>query len=84
MKDGQYIQFVEDTPKPKTNVWEVVTRPGGVVIGVIQWYSPWRKYGFFPRDDTVYEQVCLREIAQFCENETASRKRQRELKKATA
>lgn len=74
MKNGTYIQFVEDTPAAKTNRWEVVTLPGSTVIGRITWYGPWRKYCFFPRGETVYEQVCLREIADFCETETATHK----------
>jgi hypothetical protein len=74
-KNGTYIQFVEDAPAVKTNRWEVVTLPGGVVIGRIAWYGSWRKYCFFPREETVYEQICLREIADFCENATAAYKK---------
>ncbi len=71
-KAGTYIQFVEDgyTPSRKTLRWEVVPLPRGAVIGEVKWYGPWRKYCFFPRSETVYEQVCLREIADFCEEET--------------
>ena len=70
MSTGTYIQFIEGTPKPKTNTWEVVTRRGRAVIGEIFWYSPWRKYCFFPQPNTVYEWTCLREIAIFCQDET--------------
>ena len=77
MKDGTYVQFVEGTPKPKTNVYEVVTLGDRTVIGEIMWYGPWRKYCFFPGDHTVFEQKCLREIADFCERETAEHKKRK-------
>jgi hypothetical protein len=73
VSDGTYIRFVEDTSAAKTNRWEVVTSEG-TIIGRISWYAPWRKYCFSPREDTVYEQVCLREIADFCERETKAHK----------
>ncbi len=77
MKTGTYIQFVEDVPAAKTNRWEVVTVDGGAVIGRVSWYGPWRRYCHFPRENTVYEQVCLREIADFCEAETAAHRKAR-------
>lgn len=53
----------------KTNVYDVVdssNRP----LGVIQWYGAWRCYSFYPHENTLFEKNCLREIAQFCEEET--------------
>jgi len=42
----------------------------GERIGSVYWYNPWRKYCFFPAPGTVYEQDCLRDIADFVETET--------------
>jgi hypothetical protein len=39
-------------------------------IGTISWYGTWRKYCLWPEPDTVFEQVCLRDIAAFCEQQT--------------
>lgn len=65
---SRYITF-EPLPQatPKTLRWKVVAKEGGGVIGTVSWYGPWRKYCFFPAPSTVFEQVCLRDIAAFCE-----------------
>jgi hypothetical protein len=34
--------------------------------------SGWRAYAYYPRTSTLYEKDCLRDIAQFCETETAN------------
>ena len=72
-----YIIFEPAPPKPKTKVWWVLPRDDTPIeeklkfqIGTVQWYGPWRKYCFMPARNTVFEQVCLREIAQFCEQQT--------------
>jgi hypothetical protein len=56
-------------------VWWVVSKyDPEMQLGWIERISKWRKYSFFPKADTVYEQVCLREIAEFCETATAKHK----------
>ena len=72
------IQF--GTPEPsksgKTKVWQVmaITDPWYLVddcsIGEIKYRATWRRYAFFPKPDTLYEQDCLRLIADFCEDKT--------------
>lgn len=39
-------------------------------IGFVRWYGPWRKYIFEPEPRTIFEQDCLRDIADFCEAKT--------------
>lgn len=68
----KWIDMVE-LPKPenrKTKIFQVVTKDTNVVIGIIRWHGPWRKYAFFPYPDTVFEWFCLRDIAEFCQRET--------------
>ena len=57
----------------KTQIWEVVTLEGGV-IGHIKWYGQWRKYGFFPGAATVFENDCLKDIAEFLQKVTNEKK----------
>jgi hypothetical protein len=53
-------------PKGKTHWYEVTTIDGEhVVLGVVKWFPRWRKYGFFPNPETVYEEICLGEIREF-------------------
>lgn len=41
-----------------------------VTIGMVAWYSQWRQYAFLPAHMTVFERVCLRDIADFIERLT--------------
>lgn len=34
----------------------------GSQIGVIRWYTPWRKYCFYPFDSTIFDVTCLQTI----------------------
>lgn len=68
--EATHITFEELTPNAATRRWAVMPKDRSQQIGGISWYGPWRKYCFFPMYQTVYEQVCLREIAAFCENQT--------------
>jgi hypothetical protein len=66
-----HIKFIPyPDPKRKTKVWWVVSKYDNIQLGTISWFSRWRKYSFFPKGDTVYEWVCLRDIADFCEEQT--------------
>jgi len=67
---GTYINFIEITPNPKTKVWEVVTKEEDNFLGIIKWFGRWRKYTFMPSSNSVYEEVCLREIADWIECRT--------------
>jgi len=60
------------SPSGKTKIWHVVnTRtPGGAdVPGIIKWHGGWRKYVYYS-DYAFYDPSCLRQIADFLENET--------------
>lgn len=74
MTKDKYIRF---EPRPeaakgrKTQVWRVITTYDPPTnLGWIGWFARWRKYAFYPDSSTVYEQACLRDIANFCEEET--------------
>lgn len=61
-----YLNFnlYGDSPSGKTLIWEV-TNQGNARIGIVKWYAPWRKYCYFPGDDTLYDKECLAEISAF-------------------
>lgn len=73
--DGTYIFFYNLGPwrKQITDRYEVLTKTVNA-IGQVRWFGSWRKYCFFPYEETVYEEVCLREIAEFCEKVTKEHK----------
>lgn len=59
----------------KTKIWDVVTIDGSSKLGEIRWFSRWRRYAFFPDRKTVFEQDCLRRIADFIQLKTEEHKR---------
>lgn len=56
----------------KTKVWAVMDLDEMYELGFIRWYGHWRGYAYFPEQhtETMYEQKCLRTIADFLEAQT--------------
>jgi len=79
--DGDFITFhVNGTSNSgKTVIWDVDAKDGSV-LGTVKWFGRWRKYCYFPEPNCVYEQVCLRDIAQFLEDRTKEHKDTSKLK----
>jgi hypothetical protein len=61
--------------KAKTDTWEVWSLDEASHLGQIRWYAPWRKYCFFPAGECVFEQDCLRHVAEFIESETTKHRK---------
>jgi len=82
---AKWIEFVPtmQDPKKKTKLWFVDIKDTVECLGKIKWFSRWRKYCFFPFPDTVYEKDCLRDIAEFTENETKKHKQKKNTKPLT-
>jgi hypothetical protein len=72
-RQAKWISFVITSATGKTCRWMVLAQGGGC-LGVVKWYSGWRRYCFFPEMGTLYEQDCLLDIAAFCEEVTAMHK----------
>lgn len=64
----KYINFELLEKKPKTSVYAVINNKFGNILGVIKWYSSWRKYCFFPEEKTLYDVICLGDIKDFIQN----------------
>jgi len=78
-----WVRFDEDgrSASGKTAIWTVAsTADKGeqqeqyVGLGKVKWFGAWRRYCFFPAEQTVFEQDCLRDIANFCEQQTKKRR----------
>jgi len=76
---GTWVQFVDEGPTPsgKTRIFRVETIADleagttlPVILGSVKWFGRWRRYALFPSMQTVFEATCLREIADFCEEQT--------------
>ena len=71
----EYLNIIEYPlpPRYKTKAWAVRTKYGES-LGTVAWYSPWRQYAFRPEALTLFEQDCLRDLAQFMEDRTNEHK----------
>ena len=64
-------------PKAKTRIWRVRNKGNKSILGEVKWYGPWRKYAFFANPVVtlnVFEETCLRDIAEYVENATRNHK----------
>lgn len=70
---SKYIEFVEKPSiSTKTKVWELVRKDNAENrLGLIGWYPAWRGYVFSPpiNTHTFFERHCLRDIADFIEEQ---------------
>jgi poly-D-alanine transfer protein DltD len=73
-EEAKHLKFVEGPSKPKTKTWWVVNKHDDIHLGWIGWFARWRKYAFFPKPETVYEEDCLQDIADFCIRKTKDHK----------
>jgi len=71
---AKYVDFelFSESKSGKTKIWNVVTQIGSKILGTISWYGAWRRYCFYPLfgDITIFEETCLRDIADFIEQQT--------------
>lgn len=83
MANTTWIEFIEiPNEGKKTKVWTVHTKDGGDVLGRIGWFPSWRGYAFGPRIDrhTFFERTCLRDIADFIEQQNKLHRESRKKK----
>jgi hypothetical protein len=80
MSEPRWLRFDECSipPNRKTKVWNIVSKEDGFILGSVFWYGPWRRFVFGPTMDhengTIYEERCLRCVAEFVETQTRSHK----------
>lgn len=77
--ESSFLRFFETgaSPSGKTRVWSVRSVYGGADLGVVKWHAPWRRYCFFP-GPALFEEDCLRDIADFVEERTMRHKEARD------
>lgn len=59
------IQYFGITASGKTAIWTVRNAERGHLLGEVRWFAPWRKYAFYPKTGCLFEEDCLRDIAEF-------------------
>jgi len=66
-KEDEWLSFELSKRKPKTNVYDVISKCSQCILGWIKWYPQWRHYCFFPNTmiETVHSDRCLLSISEF-------------------
>lgn len=62
---GEFIAFRLIERKPRTNIWKVIMKDGKEQLGIVKWYSYWRRYRFYPDTGTGYDAICMDDISAF-------------------
>lgn len=70
---GKYMEGIVADVKPKTVLMKISNKKSGELLGWVEWYGPWRQYCFV-RDELVFSPSCLRNLADFIENQTKAHK----------
>ena len=70
---GTYVTVGEErlSKSGKTKIWTVRSRwlPESV-LGMVKWQPEWRCYALYPEAASYFEEVCMRELANFCQAQT--------------
>jgi hypothetical protein len=64
LKVTEFLNFTLIGDTGKTQIIGVGNN-SAVKLGLIKWVGAWRKYCFFPEQDTFYDTKCLEEIKAF-------------------
>lgn len=74
MKESKYLEFRFAEQKPKTKVWEVISKQHGFRLGLIKYFGRWRQYAFWPEAGTIWNHECLKDVIEFLNYENGLRK----------
>ena len=62
-KETKYLLFlICKEPNRKTPTVNVRTLDGEIVLGNIKFYGAWRKFVFYPKEETLFDSKCLCDI----------------------
>jgi hypothetical protein len=78
-----FLRFtaIELEPGREASHWLVeIADTTPITLGMIWWHRSSRCYSFFPKPDTFYEKTSLRDIANFCERQSETRRRRERAK----
>ena len=75
IKVKRYIELADCnwSASGKTKIWSVMqigVEGFRLKLGEIRWQASWRRYAFFPQVCTVYDESCLRTLADYCQMKT--------------
>ena len=67
-KIDSYLKFELIEQKLKTGVYLISSIKTDTILGRVYWYNSWRRYAFFPEENSVFDSSCLGEIKVFIDS----------------
>ncbi len=83
---GEYLKFELFSSTGLTDIYRIYSKLDmHHPLGLIKWFGAWRKYVFYPSEETCFDIGCLGEICAFINTLMAARvaKRKSKVRKAT-
>ena len=71
--EGKLLKYHDDglvSANATTHKFSVYSKFNGSYLGYIKYFAQWRKFVFFPGSSSMFDCLCMREIAEFCETQT--------------
>ena len=62
MIESRYMEFDKVGETGKTEIWNILSKPSGLVLGEIKWYGAWRQYCFWPSSRCVFNIDCMDDV----------------------
>ncbi len=63
--ESKYMEFDKTGDTGKTEIWNILSKSNGYILGQIKWYGAWRQYCFFPSALCIFNNSCLSDIQKF-------------------
>jgi len=74
MVESKYIEFNKIGSTGKTDIWDILSKSSGFILGKIKWYGAWRQYCFFPSPNCVFNNSCMDDIKKMISELMAQRR----------
>ena len=71
---SKYMEFDKVGDTGKTEIWNILSKSSGYILGQIKWYGSWRQYCFFPSGQCVFNIQCMNDINNVIKELMAERK----------
>lgn len=68
MINSKYMDFHKIGDTGKTEIWDIISKSSGFILGKIKWYYAWKGYCFFPSPNCVFSKGCMTDIQKVIKN----------------
>lgn len=83
MIKSKYMEFDKIGSTGKTDIYNVLSKSSGFILGQIKWYGAWRQYCFWPSPNSIFNIGCMDDIQTIINELMAQRRYQSRLNRDT-